>query len=277
MFDLAIVFIDESPESQAKLKKDLSEKDPQLKRAYKKYYEPTGQDKTKGNRWWARNPQRYRDEILEGLPIEKDWDKIVVRIDPDTGKKNVKGRITASISNYLDVCCPSLPMPGETVPRNNEERHFLVLKTDYIKETERFEESERGRELTIKPERKGNLRGRKKTDIKILNYSCAVQQKEGFPRIYFFGIDKRKKKHRIRAWARTTFCEFQAFRTGLDDLNDQRRACGQQEVTKEMRKPPDADSDFASDFESDSESDSEAGGRQGRSSSDPIDLTMSDG
>lgn len=254
MTDLAIEFINDCPGSQAKFLKDLSEKDPQLKRAYDRYYAPPQLlGETKERRAWARNPQAYRDRLFEGLPPEDEehWDQITLLFDPDTKKKNVKGRITASVAEFLDVCLKSL--------NNNEERHYLALKSDYPQEARRFEDSERGRLLTVRPQPKGSLKGRLKSDIKILNYSCADQPyPDANPRMYFFGIDKKKKI--IKAWARTTYCETKEFKGGLDDLNDQRKACGQKEITtvsRVHRRWPNRDTDSNSDSNSDFESDNE--------------------
>ncbi|KAI8626616.1 hypothetical protein F5Y19DRAFT_488215 [Xylariaceae sp. FL1651] len=253
--NLAIEFINDCPGSQARFLKDLSENDPQLKRSYDRYYAPPRLlGETKEKRPWARNPQAYRDRLFESLPPDEEgWDQITLTLDPDTGRRNVKGRITASVAQFLDVCLKSLN-------NNDEERHCLALKSDYPQETRRFEDSERGQRLTIKPQPKGSLKGRLKTDIKILNYSCADQPyPDANPRMYFFGIDK-KKKTIIRAWARTTYCETKEFKGGLDDLNDQRKACGQKEITtvsRIHRRWPNRDTgsnfDSNSDFDSDDE------------------------
>ncbi|KAI1207660.1 uncharacterized protein F4807DRAFT_469174 [Annulohypoxylon truncatum] len=251
--DLAIKFIDHCPQSQADLCKSLSENDPQLKRRYDKYYASTNlSPEIKQRRAWARNPQAYRERMFEGLrPDKQGWDQITLKIDPDTGKKNTKGRITASIDKYLDVCLDSLK-------RNDEERHYLALRSEYPLEAERFEESERGRLLTIKPQKKGSLQGLLKTDIKIINYSCADQlHPDTNPRMYFFGFDKRKKRI-LKAWARTTFCEVKDFKGGFDDLNDQRKECGQKEITtvnRPHRRWPGHYRERGSDSESDFDSD----------------------
>ncbi|KAI3339066.1 hypothetical protein F4824DRAFT_488334 [Ustulina deusta] len=255
--DLGVEFINDCPGSQAKFLRDLSENDPQLKRGYERYYSPTRSlGETKEKRPWARNPQAYRDRLFEGLsPDEKDWDEIKLTIDPDTKKKDVKGRITASVGQFLDVCLESLR-------NNDEERHYLALKSDYPQATRRFEDSHRGRLLTIKPQPKGDLKRRLKTDIKILNYSCADQPYPDVnPRMYFFGIDKKKKKI-LKAWARTTYCETKEFKGGLDDLNEQRKECGQKEIitmSRIHRRWPNRETGSNSDSNSDFDSDVEQG------------------
>ncbi|KAI3333820.1 hypothetical protein F4824DRAFT_512981 [Ustulina deusta] len=255
--DLAIEFIDDCPGSQAKFLKVLGEKDPQLKRGYERYYAPPRLlREAKEKRPWARNPQAYRDRLFESLPPDEEgWDQIMLTFDPDTKKRLVKGRITASVGQFLDVCLESLR-------NNDEERHYLALKSDYPQETRRFEDSHRGQLLTIKPQPKGGLKGRLKTDIKILNYSCADQPYPDVnPRMYFFGIDKKKKKI-LKAWARTTYCETKEFKGGLDDLNEQRKACGQKEITmmsRIHRRWPNRDTGSNSDSNSDFDSDVELG------------------
>lgn len=75
----------------------------------------------------------------------------------------------------------------------------------------------------------------------------------------FFGIDK-KKKNIIKAWARTTYCETKEFKGGLGDLNDQRKECGQKEITtvsRVHRRWPNRDTGSNSDSNSDFESDNE--------------------
>lgn len=60
------------------------------------------------------------------------------------------------------------------------------------------------------------------------------------------------------AWARTTFCERKEFKGGVDDLNDQRKACGQDEITtvsRPHRRWPNRDTGSNSDSEFDSDID----------------------
>ncbi|KAI1464281.1 uncharacterized protein F4812DRAFT_462695 [Daldinia caldariorum] len=185
---LAIRFINDCPRSQQKLVRDLGEKDPQLKRAYDRYYSPP--QLLIERRPWARNPQAYRDRILRDLDAdEKAWDQITLDIDPDTYQKKAEGRTTAAVAGYLDVCLESLNSKNK-----DEERHCLVLKSEYPEATARFMDSRRGRMLSMNPQKKGRLKGRQKTDIKILNYSCARQTyPDTYPRMYYFGIDKKDK------------------------------------------------------------------------------------
>ncbi|KAL2284422.1 hypothetical protein FJTKL_08834 [Diaporthe vaccinii] len=254
---LALEFIDNCPASQAQFVKELRDQDPQLNRAYNAYHASSrisGEKKPffSERRPWARNPQAYRERAIGICPPElDDWDQITILIDPDTNKKSVKGRITASIKEYLDVCLDSLR-------DNDEERHILVKRTDYLKEAQRFEGTRRGRYLTLKPESRTNLKGRKKSDIKILNYTVAEQPfMSSSIKIFFVGIDK-KDKNVIRAWTKTEFCAYANFKQGLIDVNEQRKACGQKELFRvpKLDVPwphQDSNSDSESPFESDVE------------------------
>ncbi|KAH8744766.1 hypothetical protein F5883DRAFT_623154 [Diaporthe sp. PMI_573] len=252
---LALEFVSDCPASQAQFVKELRDKDPQLNRAYNTYHASSRISGEKERRPWARNPQVYRDRIFEGLPPERDeeWDRITLAIDPDTGKKNIKGRITASIAGFLDVCLDSLL-------GNGEERHHLVPKSDYPKEAQRFEGSKRGGKFKITPSPKETFNKREKSDFKILNYSCAEQTyPDMYPRMYFVGIDK-KDKTTPKAWARSSYCWYTKFKGGVDDLNEQRKSCGQKDIVKISRphrtwppRSPGSDSDSDSDFQSDVE------------------------
>lgn len=251
---LALEFVSNCPASQAEFVKELRDKDPQLNRAYNTYHASSRiSGEKKERRPWARNPQAYRDRALEIFPPEPDenWDQIIISIDPDTNKKSVKGRITASIKEYLDVCLNSLR-------DNDEERHILVKRTDYLKEAQRFEGCQRGRYLTLKPETRAILKGRKKSDIKILNYAVAEQPfMSSSIKVFFVGIDK-KHQNVIRAWTKTEFCAYANFKPGIADVNEQRKACGQKELFRvpKLDVPwphQDSNSDSESPFESDDE------------------------
>lgn len=135
---------------------------------------------------------------------EEHWDQITLLFDPETKKKNVKGRITASVAEILDVCLKSL--------NNNEERHYMALKSDYPQETRRFEESERGRLLTIKAQPKESLKGRLKSDIKIPNYSCADQPYPDANREFNFWDRQEEEQEDYQGRARTTYCETKEFK-----------------------------------------------------------------
>ena len=74
--------------------------------------------------------------MFYGIEEKEGWDEIVLNYDRDTGEKNVKGRITASVGWYLGVCLSSLK-------NNNEERHQLVSRADYLPAAQRFESTRR--------------------------------------------------------------------------------------------------------------------------------------
>ena len=70
--------------------------------------------------------------------------------------------------------------------------------------------------------------GCKKSDFKILNASCYMDGGK-VTRMIGFGIEK-KDKSKVKAWLKTSYLVGE-FRDGMDDLNAERRECGQEKIT----------------------------------------------
>ena len=68
---------------------------------------------------------------------------------------------------YLDVVLPDLG-------NNSGKRHVLVRRSDYTKETDRFEGTTEGQKRRIKSSDKRTFAGCRREDIKILNYTSEI-------------------------------------------------------------------------------------------------------
>ena len=178
---------------------------------------------------FSENPAQRRDEIgfssglVEATP---GWDDITLEHDPDDENEDpdhrnpVQGKIIMSIWHYLDVVLPSLNEPSK-------ERHVLVRRSDYPTETKRFEGTTEGQKRRIRSSDKRSLAGCRKEDIELLNYSSDVQDGTKFPVTYAVGFKKFDKNKRIMAWSRSVFVSKFGQRTIDNDINDERKRCGQ--------------------------------------------------
>lgn len=156
---------------------------------------------------FSENPAKVRDEIgfSSGLAEPTPgWDDIILTHDPDDENEDpdhrgpVQGKIVMSIWFYLDVVLPDLrDCSGE--------RHVLVRRSDYPKETERFEGTTEGQKRRIRSSDKITLARCRRDDIEVLNYTSEIQQGSKWPVTYAVGLKKFDKKRHIMAWSRSVF------------------------------------------------------------------------
>ncbi|KAK1974870.1 hypothetical protein LZ30DRAFT_810511, partial [Colletotrichum cereale] len=162
--------------------------------AYRSVYPriiPFRRERDSRSRLFSETPEADRLEIGFGNDLIEDfdgWDKIVLEHDPDKPENGqVAGRITLAVSCYLDVALPSL---NDANP--DQERHILVRESEYPQEAKRFQTTFEGRRRTFtKALPESTLRGKKRDNIKILNYTSAEQENDDrWPRTYAVGYFK---------------------------------------------------------------------------------------
>ena len=178
---------------------------------------------------FSENPAKVRDEIgfSSGLAEPTPgWDEIILAHDPDDENEDldhrepVKGKIVMSIWLYLDVVLPDLE-------NYSGERHVLVRRSDYPKETKRFEGTTEGQKRRITSSDKTTLARCRRDDIKVLNYTSEIQQGNKWPVTYAVGLKKFDKKRHIMAWSRSVFgSKFERGKIN-EEINAKRQECGQ--------------------------------------------------
>ncbi|KAK0627162.1 hypothetical protein B0T14DRAFT_511915 [Immersiella caudata] len=177
---------------------------------------------------WVRNPEEYRNKRLRSVLRDEILDSedlvpIIFARDPHMPSKagEVRGWIIYSVWVFLVV---RLPLFRGSHPRAGE-RLLLVRRTNHATEAEAFDNTERGRLMTIRPVgKRDSLRGRKITDLIILGFAAEAQEEgDGWPLQYTFGRDPKSDDPGHHGWVRSTFCG--KFSNGLEWINQQRAMC----------------------------------------------------
>jgi hypothetical protein len=126
---------------------------------------------------------------------------------------------------FLDVCLDSLnpECPGE-------ERHVLVRRSAYPMDVERFEST--APDLTLKPAKLDSIRDRRQEDVTVINFACEKQVwADEWPKTYIVGLLDRA----LKAWSGSIY-SFGEFSDVSNDINKQRRQCGQKRIKTIPRK-----------------------------------------
>ncbi|KDN70496.1 hypothetical protein CSUB01_07941, partial [Colletotrichum sublineola] len=146
---------------------------------------PSRRERDSRSRMFSEAPERDRFDIgfTNHLVEAYDgWDNIVLKTDPDEPENDeVVGKITLAVSHYLDVALPSLN------PDNpQQERHILVKESEFVEEAKRFKGTFDGHARTFtKALQVDSLKGKKRENITILNYTSAEQEYDDrWPRTY---------------------------------------------------------------------------------------------